>query len=463
MFMSSPPRRAAALLLFVASPLALAQGMTSDDELYLGQGIMRGSPRVFGLAGAYSGIAEGADGFMHNPAAVANRLLPFEHDLNFDVSGVFHLLPPNALGKQDWDNDGRADSALTNSGVLGTILGGVMIAGQYQRFGLGLGFEATGYHYELDRGDGTKSDVAVAFSHFYLAAAVSLLSDDIVVGGGVEASNAAFAEFRTPATAAKSCPVRIDVFGFQREADDCYSYSGFGPYLGVLFRPNRSNWRLGASLKPATVAGPDLAVYGGASPQSRKFAGDLLSLPNRVLVPARLSIGFSFRLASEGDVPYNLFTGDFGKIGDEIKGSELPPPLPSRKLLISSEVTVLLPVAKAVSMESFFHQADRTSPEYIGEEVMFIPRVALEGDPINERLRLRLGLYLEPSPFKGGPWRPHVTFGAELAMFKLWQRWSIGASVDVGDQLGGAVPNGAAEPPGHPSYFNLSIAILVWK
>lgn len=455
--MRAPWVMALALLLGLAA--SAQREFTSSDHVYIPEGIMRGSPRVFGIAGAFTGIAEGADGLMHNPAALSNRSPPFDHDFRFDVSGIFHMLPTSALSSQDWDNDGRADQTVSNSGVFGTILAGFAVAASYKRVGLGLGFDAQGYNYRYFPATGP-TDLGVATGHVFGALSVSLFDDDLLLGAGVETSTLAVFSVESPRRDLPSCPLRP-------EADDCYSYSGLGAFAGVLWRPNRANWRLGASFKPPTVARPDRRVFGGQGPDEHGPLSGLI-LPAGAYSPARLSVGFSKRFFSEEHIPYNLYAGDYEL--DEhgiLKGSEVPPLAPSRDLMVTAEVTVIIPTlgADTVALNSFFQQHEAGNDAVlVGDRVMFIPRVALEGEPVADWVRVRLGSYLEPSAFPGGPLRPHATLGLEVALFTLWQRWCLGASVDFGVNPLGFGKSSTEPPRWWPaSYFNLSAAILVWK
>jgi len=78
----------------------------SDYEIDLHQGMIMGSPRVIGLGGAYTGLAQGVVALPFNSAAVVQR--PhfssdyFDWDLGFDV-----IFPPTMQsGNFDIDNIG---------------------------------------------------------------------------------------------------------------------------------------------------------------------------------------------------------------------------------------------------------------------------------------------------------------------------------------------------------------------
>ena len=59
--------------LLVLAHAAQAQPFTADKRLLLSEGVLRGSPRLLGIAGAFVGVAEGAEGITRNPAAAASN------------------------------------------------------------------------------------------------------------------------------------------------------------------------------------------------------------------------------------------------------------------------------------------------------------------------------------------------------------------------------------------------------
>ncbi|MHB8878335.1 MAG: hypothetical protein ACYC8T_31960 [Myxococcaceae bacterium] len=74
--------------------------------------------------------------------------------------------------------------------------------------------------------------------------------------------------------------------------------------------------------------------------------------------------------------------------------------------------------------------------------------MGIEKEVVEDRLRLRLGGYLEPPLVPTAPpLRGHVTFGGEVFLFKLGpSRICFGISFDFA-----------------PRYQNLSFAFMVWK
>src|SRR5438445_13193886 len=79
------------------------------ERLYLGSGVVIGSSRVVGLAGAYVGIAEGADGASTSVASLAHRSPRREGQRDWDapLSGIWGIAP----NTRDLDTDGQPDRA----------------------------------------------------------------------------------------------------------------------------------------------------------------------------------------------------------------------------------------------------------------------------------------------------------------------------------------------------------------
>jgi hypothetical protein len=116
------------------------------------------------------------------------------------------------------------------------------------------------------------------------------------------------------------------------------------------------------------------------------------------------------------------------------------------KFLITAQLDVFFPVQNAVAMAAFLEQPTVDAIP-AGNNVSFELRLGVEKEVISDRLRLRLGGYLEPPINATGFLRPHVTFGGELYLFKLGrQRLSFGLAFDFASR-----------------YQNLSVAILTWK
>jgi hypothetical protein len=67
----------------------------------------------------------------------------------------------------------------------------------------------------------------------------------------------------------------------------------------------------------------------------------------------------------------------------------------------------------------------------VGDSALVQPRAGVEYEPFLGRLRLRMGAFIEPSPFEGRPARPHLTGGFELFLFHYLDAWAVTASFDL--------------------------------
>ena len=93
----------------------------------------------------------------------------------------------------------------------------------------------------------------------------------------------------------------------------------------------------------------------------------------------------------------------------------------SRKyLLLAADLLVVGATDRGIGLESFLSQGRRTGergPQASGEHPSFAFRVGLEGEPIPDQLRVRVGSYLEPARFEGVAPRLHATMGGDMKLF----------------------------------------------
>ncbi|MBX7116867.1 MAG: outer membrane protein transport protein, partial [Myxococcaceae bacterium] len=405
---------------------AQAQPFTSDKRLLLWEGTLRGSPRLMGIAGAFVGIAEGAEGITRNPASAAAKDPHFENDFNVDFGGTMHFLFPGGAKQQDWDNDGRPDEAEGPFGFLGTQVLYSTIALQYKMVALGIGFDTQNF---LSRtvvdGEPFTRIFDVNFLHLFGSLAFSVWKDQILFGFGVESTHA------------------FVIYGEQAPGQllftprETMGYHGIGFQFGGLWRPENEDYRLGFSFKPAVMGKPAATRdnIGGYIPFSE------------VAAPARLSLGASWALGSSGR-HYNITSKEGWSKLDKlnIDGTQATSPA-MLKWLVTTQLDVFFPVENATYVAAFLEQPTLDALP-AGSQVSFQLRAAVQKEVIEERLRLFLGGYLEPPMTRGGNWvRPHGTFGGELYLFKIGAvRLAFGLSFDIA-----------------PRYQNLSIAIEAWK
>ncbi len=203
------------LPVFLALSAATAWGQAFDNNrrILLWEGTLRGSPRLMGIAGAYVGIAEGAEGITRTPAAVVSKDPHFEHDLRVDFGGTMHFLFPGGTKEQDWDNDGRPDQVPGNFRSLGTQVLYSTATVQYKDFGIGIGFDLQ--HFMGERhGDTDVNEkyYSITLIHLFPTVGWSFWRDQILVGVGLETTHAIFGYGEQPPGA--FLPTPKDTAGF---------------------------------------------------------------------------------------------------------------------------------------------------------------------------------------------------------------------------------------------------------
>ncbi|MGQ0503885.1 MAG: hypothetical protein ACT4TC_01045 [Myxococcaceae bacterium] len=424
--------RALLVLLCATAFPALGQDSFNGDYrgagLLLSEGTLRGSPRLMGLAGAYVGIAEGAEGMTRNPAAVANRDPHFEGDWSFDLGGTLHFLFPWSVREQDWDNDGRPDQ-LDNGGplrFLGTQVLYSTLKVQYKNVALGIGGDVQNFLYQrVELGETVPSKAfSLALIHLFATLGVTFWEDQIVLGAGIESTHALIALFED-----KSLKDRI-------------GYNGWGIQFGGLWRPAHENYRIGFSFRPQTNGVPDQDI------SARTIGG--LDPFRAVVSPARVSIGGSIALGVGR--AYNITGKDewAEPTGQRLPdGQEVYSPA-MMKWIITAQLDIFGPVPNALSAPTYLEQGTGVPTLLAGNRASFEPRLAVEKEVVADRLRFRLGTYLEPpllpfqlDPNSAGRTRPHLTFGGEVRIYK---KLTFGLSFDFAY-----------------GYQNLSVALYTWK
>ena len=122
--------------------------------------------------------------------------------------------------------------------------------------------------------------------------------------------------------------------------------------------------------------------------------------------------------------------------------------LPRDYVLISAEMIVTGATKDGVGLEGFLAQRRERS----GRTASFGFRVGAETEPIAHHLKIRTGLYLEPSRFRGIGYRPHVTAGFDLRLFE-WDLFGWLWKFDV--RLGGTADFA-------PRYRNFGLGVGFW-
>ncbi|HLL54955.1 MAG TPA: hypothetical protein VK447_15475 [Myxococcaceae bacterium] len=391
------------LALFTSA--ASAQPFGPDTRLLMPDGPLRGSPRIMGLGGAFTGLADGAEGVIRNFAAIAHGDPRATSELSADAGFALHFLPPWAARDSDWDNDGLRDA---RPGALTGFLGQQVVYGvgtlRYRWVGLALGIDAQNFVSETPLGG-----FNLSLFHLFGGVGVSLLDGALLLGAGVESTHGVFAYLEN------------------RGLKDTAHYRGFGFTAGVLWRPANADYRAGLSFHSV-----------GNAPLLRgneEMGGYVL--PGGVVSPARVSVGGSVALG-EGGLRLN-------STGPNRSTPGKPEPRFTR-WLVSAQVDVSLPVRGAATVDAFLGQHER-APLAAGNQPTVTPRLGAERELLEGLFRLRAGTYLEPALVPTGQPRPHLTFGYEAFLF-----WIAGIPVGFGLSLDLA-----------RDYKNLSAGFELWR
>jgi hypothetical protein len=397
--------RALALLLAWAPAAVRGAPFDGTQSLDTYTGPVIASGRAIGLGGAYVGVAEGLGGVSANPASIAHRGRHL--DRTWDLDGVFTWYLPKLgdVARQDLDNDGTPDAALT--GRANAQLGASAQAGR-----LGAGVLARGWVAAAPRPGGGSLEIST--QDVSLALGWTGWREALVVGASVTASSGEVAAV---------LPTGLDEARLRYEAAAIR--------LGALWGPPGEAWRAGAAFDP------------GARARAR---GD------RAAFPAPTPSAFAF--------PWSVSVGVSAWIGPNARRYNEPPPIalalhpewrdgrdvaPSsrRPVLVAAQVDLVGRAADAVSIQSALVPGAEAIPS--GRSANVVLRAGAEWEALADLLRVRGGSYLEPSRTGAAP-RLHATFGAE-ARVPFWP-WDL----QVG--LGGDVATG---------YQNVSLSLGFWS
>lgn len=353
-----------------------------DFALDLHTGAALGSVRIVGMGGTAVAAAEGSAGTLANPAAAAVRLTTSKGSWDWD----FHLDALQAVGGSDLDNNG-----IEGTDGFGTSLETTGLAGMLHGWGLAfVGTSATATVSSASAAEPLEARTLAA----KIAIARELLAQTWTVGAAV----------------------RIGQFELERAGAPLFSLSGAGLELGGLWRPPRTDWRVGASIA-LPITGRDVVV-GGCDPADCEG----YVLPARVAVPWQVAAGVAWRWAPtrwNQAVPW--------RFRDE------------PAILLAADVVVTGAVDGGAGLEAFGDQVLQRS----GRTTSVSLRAGAEWEWLPGRLRLRAGSYWEPGRFDGVGGRLHGTFGAELSLFqfRLWSwdlRTRVSATGDVASRFANA-------------------------
>ena len=403
-------RHAVPLLLLLGS-LAHAQApedQTRPERLYVSPSTLLGSSRVVGLGGAYVGIAEGAEGFNSNVASVAHRSARLERDWDAGFTLTWLQLPFTHPEQKDVDNDGLADEALEQR----QLQGGVQL--QYRHYGLGFSMRNSHLAYCATEGCGPEGRIRASLTTSLLAGGFALGRDDFLLALGIYSAEARF-----------------------EHLGESWRYGNTGLAFDFLFRPHGRPYRVGVAVRPEVVG-----KWRPRDGQVPFLAGR--QLYSAVVSPGLYSFGASWRLG-EGSEHYNrLSPAARRQLAED--GEETPeedPTQPPGRWLLSAQLDIIDGVEDALPLRAFTALG---SQDPVGARTLLQPRFGVEHETLVNRLRTRLGTFVETSPFPDSRPRPHLTGGFEVFLLRYWEDWSVTASFDVARR-----------------YTNLGLSVGFWR
>ncbi len=401
------------------------------------------------MGGAYSALAEGAEGIPFNAAAASQRYPYSTTRTDYDLTAGITF--PSSIERTDFDNNGRVGFGYRN--FVFATLGGTL---QHDHFGMGTVISVQNYSLGNPSdnpflGSTTVRGLNIRVFKIDAVASYGFFDDQLHLGGGLRGA------FFT----ASEVGERL-LFG---------TY-GLGAQAGALWTPHSWPLRLGG-----TVRSPVIGSFSATPDVSTDSAGDRLLgrfyLPTGVDLPWEAEWGVAFHL---GDRPINIPWIDENYVGGPDVEAERrirpggpgeepslePTKLAARrilkrryrqiardKVLISFSMLATGPTSRAVGVESMLTQVvDRS-----GQRATVAIRGGAETELLPNRLQLRVGSYMEPTRFRESSPRVHGTAGFEVRVIE-WTLFGLFPE-DNSFRISGAVD--AAR-----DYFGWSLGIGAW-
>lgn len=406
-----------------------------------------GPGRIVGMGGAHLAIATGIDGATYNPVGYAERAEKEIDFFAFDITGGIWL--GGLFRRNDFDNNGRAGLSSTDTVQL-------MLGTRYQFAQFGTGVTALARVYTL-RDEAGKNSADLTLFTVRAGAGYAFWDGGLVVGGGLVFTGFDLA----PVNSSRSL----------------VEFRGYGGEIGTLIRPKHKRYRIGATFHTPISSRPrnDESTVGADG--LRRAEG--LVVPESVDVPWDMGVGFAYQFgerranvpwrntrelrrelrrqilsgsyqppATHGEAEYAVLPQDIEKAVDTAvehyreSQRRLRRNQPRRYVLLAADLIVYGKTPRGQSISAFLLQ----TPERSGAKISYSVRVGMESEVWQDRMKVRVGSYLEPSRVDRKFYRPHGTFGLEARLFDFW-KWSARgtATIDVA-----------------PRYFNWGLAVGLW-
>jgi hypothetical protein len=444
---------------------------TSSYSIDLYQGSVFAGNRVMGLAGAYVAIAEDVDGDLQNPAAPAVR--PYYSIEGFDYWLGLGLTFPVGLQKIDFFNSG-SETGFRGFGDEPVFVTPALNL-QWGTFGAGITAELQNYGFQNEtdaQPESTAATLATVLTTLHFQCANSFMDGQLVAGIGL-----------------RYLTMSLEAAPADQDARSLFDTSGFGMEFGAVWRPNLAPYRLGIAFRSSIDTQPSFSknllptdtgdiIVGSAGP--------VLYLPERVSLPWDVNMGAAVQFGKRPLNPHSRMLEDVTereRLAFRLRQIEREEErqrrlalasstaerleverdlahqerLDSQRLarafgdarsalaasfaevgrfyvLLSGSLVISGRVKDGVGIESFLDQVVNRS----GGSIVYSPRLGAESEVWENRLKLRGGVYLEPTRFATSSARMHTTAGLDLRLFRwnvfgLWPddfMWQIGGSVD---------------------------------
>jgi hypothetical protein len=452
---------------------------TSNYSVDLTRGVVISTSRVVGLSGAATSLAQGVEGGLQNPAAVAYRGPQWPDWYDYWLAlGVTY---PFQSG--DFYNSGRVVGGTRNLSDDTTLF---LIPGAYwQMWNLGIGLTIDSQFIKLK---GVRNPVTMQqetlrlrFTTFHIQAGYGFWDGQLIIGAGLRI-------------------LRQRAFLSERAVSngDVHQTLGLGAEVGVMLRPHHRRWSLGGALFPEISTGIRTRGNGTPAPNGDILIGDFY-LPRSTKIPTTGSIGFSYQFGPRPTNPpwvsaESLAADELERLerrkraAKEDEEEELAavrarggPDLelcvqavkqryarkhakikqsrkqmkkaawdmlrkryrggwPRRYYLLTADLWFNGRVDNGVGVESLLFQTVQRS----GQKVTLSPRVGFETEVWPKRMKIRAGSYVEPSRFAQSKARVHGTLGFDINVLKwnvfgLWPddyRWQIQVALDLARSYG---------------------------
>ena len=446
---------------------------TSNYTVDLTRGVVISTSRVIGLSGAATSLAQGVEGGLQNPAAVAYRgpQWPDWYDYWLALGSTF------PLQSGDFYNSGRVTG---DTGAVSNDTFFLIPGAYFQMWNLGIGLTIDSQFIRLkgvvNPATMEQETLRLRFTTFHIQAGYGFFDGQLILGGGLRI-------------------LRQRAFQSKRIVSDgdVYTTLGLGAEVGLMFRPHHKRWSLGASVFPTISTG--VGTKGNVTPNSDGdiVVGDFF-LPRSTKIPTTGSVGFSYQFGPRPTNPPWVSAGalaadelerldrrkraareaeqeeiaavrarggpdvelcvqaveqKYAKKYARIKQSRKETRKlawdmlrkqyrwgwPRRYYLLTADLWFNGRVDNAVGVESLLFQTVQRS----GEKMTVSPRLGFESEVVPTRMKIRAGTYLEPTRFAQSTLRVHGTLGVDISLFKwnvfgLWPddyRWQISAALDV--------------------------------